>query len=177
MGYFLPFYYSPKCWKYQNLEKMNKMPGDIIILHMHTKNYDQMMYGSWDMVRDRCNSFSFWAIFCPFIPLAAQKIKIKKRKMKKKPWRYYFTYVYQKLWSDDVQFLRYGAWQMQLFFILGHFLPFYPPNSLKNQSFEEMKKTPGDKIILHMCIKYYDQMMCSSWDMLHDRQTDGKSDI
>ena len=31
------------------------MPGDIIILHMCTKNYDQMMYGSWDMdaiVRD-----------------------------------------------------------------------------------------------------------------------------
>ena len=26
------------------------MPGDIIILHMFTKNYDQMMYGSWDML-------------------------------------------------------------------------------------------------------------------------------
>ena len=48
MGYFLPFY-SPKN---QNFEKMKKMPGDIIILHMCTKNYDQMMYGSWDMVRD-----------------------------------------------------------------------------------------------------------------------------
>ena len=32
---------------------MKKTPGDIIILHMCTKNYDQMMYGSWDMVRDR----------------------------------------------------------------------------------------------------------------------------
>ena len=31
---------------------MKKMPGDIIILHMCTKNYDHMMYGSWDMVRD-----------------------------------------------------------------------------------------------------------------------------
>ena len=28
------------------------MPGDTIILHMCTKNYDQMLYGSWDMVRD-----------------------------------------------------------------------------------------------------------------------------
>ena len=35
-----------------------KKPGDIIILHMFTKNFgtknfDHMMYGSWDMVRDR----------------------------------------------------------------------------------------------------------------------------
>ena len=32
---------------------MKKTPGDIIILHMSTKNYHQMMYGSRDMVRDR----------------------------------------------------------------------------------------------------------------------------
>ena len=28
------------------------MPGDII-LHMHTKNYDHMMYGSWDIMHNR----------------------------------------------------------------------------------------------------------------------------
>ena len=28
------------------------MPGDIIILYMCTKNYDHMMYGSWDLVHD-----------------------------------------------------------------------------------------------------------------------------
>ena len=31
---------------------MKKMPGDIITLPMCNKNYDQMMYCSWDMVRD-----------------------------------------------------------------------------------------------------------------------------
>ena len=31
---------------------MKKNPGDIIILHMCTKNYDQMMYSSWDMACD-----------------------------------------------------------------------------------------------------------------------------
>ena len=30
---------------------MKKTLGDIIILHMRTKNYDQMMYGSRYMVR------------------------------------------------------------------------------------------------------------------------------
>ena len=29
-----------------NFKKMKKTPGDIIILHMCTKIYDQMMYGS-----------------------------------------------------------------------------------------------------------------------------------
>ena len=33
--------------------KIKKTPGDIIILHMCTKNNDRMMYGSWNMVRDR----------------------------------------------------------------------------------------------------------------------------
>ena len=28
------------------------MPGDIIILHMCTENYDLMMCSSWDMVHD-----------------------------------------------------------------------------------------------------------------------------
>ena len=54
------------------------MLEDIIILHMRTKNYDQAMCGSWDLVHDRYNYFSFWTIFCPFIPLIARKIKIKK---------------------------------------------------------------------------------------------------
>ena len=34
-------------------KKKEKTPEDIIILHMGTKNYDQMIYGSWDMVCDR----------------------------------------------------------------------------------------------------------------------------
>ena len=29
-----------------------KTPGDIIILYMCAKNYDQMMDGSWDMVHN-----------------------------------------------------------------------------------------------------------------------------
>ena len=30
-----------------------KPPGDIIILHKCTKNYDQMIYGSSDMLRNK----------------------------------------------------------------------------------------------------------------------------
>ena len=41
---FCPFTpYQPEKSK---LKKMKKTPGDIILLHMCTINYDQMMYGS-----------------------------------------------------------------------------------------------------------------------------------
>ena len=64
---------------------------------------------SYDVAHNRCNCyFSLWAIFCPFNPLTAQKIRIKKKKNEKITWRYYhFTDAYQKFWSDDVLFLRY----------------------------------------------------------------------
>ena len=86
LGYFLPFY-LPSSPKNQNFKKMKKMPGDIIILQWCSKNHDHILYCSLDMVRDTCNYFSFWVIFCTFTLLTAQKIKIKKKKkMKNTPW-------------------------------------------------------------------------------------------
>ena len=38
-----------------------------------------MLYCSWDMVHDGHHYFLVWAIFCPFTPLTAQKIKILKK--------------------------------------------------------------------------------------------------
>ena len=46
---------------------MKQKPGDIIILNKSTKNYEHMLYHSWDMAHDRCNfHFLFWAAFFPF---------------------------------------------------------------------------------------------------------------
>ena len=42
-----------KTKKIKMKKKNKKNPADIIILHTCTKIYDQMMYSSWDMVRDR----------------------------------------------------------------------------------------------------------------------------
>ena len=70
---FLPFWamfcpFTPlTTQKNQHFEKMKQQPGDIIILNKSTKNYDHMLYRSWDMVHDGCNfHFLFWAAFCPF---------------------------------------------------------------------------------------------------------------
>ena len=48
------YHFTPvKAQKNKLLKKWKKMPVDIIILHMCTKNYHQMMYGSWDVRCDR----------------------------------------------------------------------------------------------------------------------------
>ena len=44
-GLFFPVL-PPNSPKNQTFKKMKKTPGDIIILNMCTKNYDQMTYGS-----------------------------------------------------------------------------------------------------------------------------------
>ena len=116
------------CPKNYNLKKMKKTTTDIITVHKCTKNHDHMLYCYWDMARDGCNYFSFQAIFCPFTPLIAQKIKFFK-KWKKNTWRYHhFTQVYHKWQSYDVWLLRSQAWLTECFVILDHFLPFHPPN-------------------------------------------------
>ena len=38
------------------------------------------------------------------------------------------------------------------------------------------EKIPQDIIILHMCTKNYDNKMCSPWQMVHNRGTDGQTD-
>ena len=64
---------------------MQKMPRDFILLNLCTTNDDHMMYGSWDMGRDRQNFWSFWAIFSftPHYQLKNQNFE--KKKKKKKP--------------------------------------------------------------------------------------------
>ena len=57
LGHFSPFD-PPNNSINQNFEKMKKMPGDIIILHLCTTNDNHVMYGSWYMEHGR--------IFCRF---------------------------------------------------------------------------------------------------------------
>ena len=83
LDHFLPFY-SPNNPKDKSFVRLKKMPRDIIIWHKCTKNHDHMLYRSLDVAHNKFNYFSFWANFCHFTSLTAQKIKIKK-KMKKKP--------------------------------------------------------------------------------------------
>ena len=94
LGHFLPFQ-SPDNPENQNFKIEKESPGDITILHIFTINYNQMIYGSWDMERNRQNSLSFWTVICPFTPYGPRESKF--RKDEKHTGRYYhLTNVYHK---------------------------------------------------------------------------------
>ena len=144
--------------KIKIFKKMKKLPGDIITLHRCNINDNHIINGSWDTKQDRKN-FCHFRPFLALLPTYNPKNK-NFEKMKKNTWRYYhFKHVYHKWQSYDVCFLRYWGRQTEFFVILDNFLPLYPPNNLKNQNFQKMKKITGDIIILHMCTKNYGQMM------------------
>ena len=112
-----------------------------------------------------CHSEPFFA-FLPLMDPENQNVKIEKS-----TWRYFhFTNVYHKWQSYNVWFLRYGVQRTEFFVILDRFLPLYPPNNPKNQNFENMKKNPGDIIILHLCTINDNHMMYGFWDKKLDRQ-------
>ena len=104
--------------KNYSFKKMKKTPWDIIIVHNCTKNHDHLLYCFWHMVHDGWDCyFSFWTIFCPFTPPHSiapsisqknQNFKNISKQKRKNTWGYYLTHVYQKLWLDDVWFLRYS---------------------------------------------------------------------
>ena len=118
-----------------------------------------------------CNLSS--PVFC-FYPSPKKPTIQNFEKMKKKCWRcHYFTQVFQKPQSYEVQFLRYRVRKTE-FFILGHFFCHFTPLKSKfyknqNKNLTKIKKAPGDAIILHTCTKNY-RMMYASWDMEYDRQ-------
>ena len=75
-------------------------------------HFTQLHQKSWSQAILFLTCLWFWAIFCPFTPITAQKIKIK-RKNEKKTWKYHhFTQLYQKSWSHAILFLTYDTWQM-----------------------------------------------------------------
>ena len=78
--------------------------------------------------------------------------------------------MYHKWQSYNVWFLRCQAWRTEFFVILNDFLPFHPPNNLKNQNFEKMKKTPWDILISHMCTINDNHKMYGFSDMEREGQ-------
>ena len=116
----------------------------------------------------------FGWFFCPFTPLATHKLKILKKKTKTNTRRYHhFTQVYQKSWSYAILFLC-MVHDRSNFSFSAITCPF---KSLTTQKFKikKKKKMPGN-IILHMHTRNYDHMIHGSWDIMHNRRTDGQMD-
>ena len=118
---FTPFL---KTQKIRTLKTMKTTAGDIIILHMCTKNHNYMRYSSRDTEWVRQKNLSFWVIFCPFTPLTTWKTKILK-KMKKVsfytsvPKIMIICYMLLEIWSaTDTIFCCFGSF----FALLSHYI-------------------------------------------------------
>ena len=152
---------------------MKKTPGDIIILHKCTKNHDHILYCSWHMACDRCNCyFSFWAIFCHFTSVTAQKMRISKKWKKKMTGD--ITTLHECTRNHDHMLYRFSDMACDrcncYFSIWAIFCPFTPltAQKMKMSKKNEKKTTTGDIFILHKCTKNHDHMLYCSWDIVHD---------
>ena len=138
------------------------MPGVIIILHLRTTNDNHdvwfLIYQAEYITTDRicCHFGLFFALLAPY-----QSRKSKFCKTEKSSQRYY--HLHKRTPNDNhmIWLLRYQLQQI-FFVIFGHFLPFYSPNSPKNENIKTMKKTTRDIIILHQCTKDQDHSLCCS---------------
>ena len=130
----------------QNVEKIKKASGDVIILNLCNKNKI-----IWCMLTQIWSAT--YIIFCHFRPIFAllphcwpQKLKLWKNVKK------YDDIILLHMCTINPDHMMYGSWDMKcnrqnFFAILGNFLPFYTPNSPKNENFKTIKKRPGDIII------------------------------
>ena len=120
--------------KIKILKLKKKTPDDIITLQLCIIDDNHMMYGSWDMERNRQNFLSFWTIFCPNSPKYQNFEKILKI-------------------SGDIIILHmctinynhmYGFWDIKhrqnFFVILDHFLLIYPLKTQKSEILKKWKK-------------------------------------
>ena len=136
----------------------------IIILNMSTVNENHTIQSETQCAPDRL-FLSSWAIFCPFTPITAWKMKISNKKKKILEISSFNTSV------PKIMIICYTApeiWHIAdiiVIFHFGLFLLFYSLSSPKNENLKTMKKNPEDNIILQKCTKNHDHMLYCSWDI------------
>ena len=143
----------PEIWTTTNI-----FFGDIILLHMHTINEDHMIYYPWDIRWYKQSFFVILGHFLPFEPpnnLEKQNFE----KIKKKPG---YIITLHLCTTNDI--MIYASWDMEcnrlnVFFILDHFLPFYPPSNSKIEILKKWKKNPWHIIVLRQCNKTHGHMI------------------
>ena len=115
------------CWRYHHFT------------HVHQKSQS---HDVWFLRQTKF--FVILDHFLPFYlsPIMIPNIESSKKKIEKNGWRYdpfiltcvpemtIIWYMVPEIWS---------MWQTEFFVILDCFLPIYPPNNPKNQTFEKMK--------------------------------------
>ena len=103
--------------------------------------------------------------FLPFYPYNSPK-KWKFQRTKKIPGDVIILHKFTKIMM--IWYTVPEIWHVTDVIVIFHFGLFFALLP-KKWKFQKMKKTPGDIIILHKCIKNHDHMLYCSWDMTCDR--------
>ena len=145
LGYFLPFYptnnpiVKKMTKKHAEISFFTSVPKIIITYY----NVPEI----WHVSEIYCMTsviaiFLFWLFFALLPPWQPEKRKFEKMEKKNHLEISSFYTSVPKSWLHAIMFLRYGMWQVQLlFFILGYFFLFHPPNSPKNENFKKKEKS------------------------------------
>ena len=100
-----------------HVKKKRKTPSDIIILHLCTKNLDDMIYSFWDIEYDRMKLVIMGLSLLLYpVPIKTQKIWILKK------WRklLQISSFYNHVPKTKI------IWDTEVFVIMGHFFLFKP---------------------------------------------------
>ena len=151
--------------KNQHFEKMKKTPRDII-LHKFTINDNHIIYDSWDISQNRQIFLSSWAIFCPFTPLTAQRMKILK-KWKKHLEISFYTSV-PKIMIIDYTVPEIRSVTDVIIFHFGQFFALLPPKQPKKPKFQKNEEKKHPKVSSFNTSYQKSHMLYSSWEMARD---------
>ena len=154
LDHFLPFY--------PPMNAENQKHHKIVILQMCIIDDSHMMYGSWDMECKRHTFLSFWAGFFFFVL-----------------WWWWIVFVVRLTDEKHLALFPAGTIVRDPHHLksltcceqdLNLRRTWVPPNNLRNQNFENMKKYPGDIINSHRCNINGNHLMYGSRDIEHNRQ-------
>ena len=103
---------------------------------MCTTNENHMVYGSWDMERDRQNLLTFWTIFCPFTTEITQIIRILKK------WKTSWDIIILHIFTINEYDILYGSCDVRHNFVslLGTYYLFTPLTTRKIKILKKWKK-------------------------------------
>ena len=135
---------------------------------MCTKTHNHITYGSWDIEWEGQNFVIlslFFFFFFPFYPLIISKIKILGKWKKHLEMSSFYTC------TKNQDHMMYASWDIvwsmadTIFVIQGHFLPFYPNKTQKNQKFWKNEKNAWKYHFTHV----YHKWQSYDWDTEHNR--------
>ena len=115
-------------------KKLKKTPGNVIILHLCTKNPDDMIYSSWDVEHDGLKLVILGHLL-HFYPLKTQKFRMSEK------WRRLLEISSFYTCAPKITIMWCTVFDnSETDRIFGHFLNFYPPSDQKIKILKKWKK-------------------------------------